>query len=174
MKDWFYRARQFWRALRPSTITPQERDTLQNLLSPSLLRLFEGMSPADQAHSLDIYRRLLQQGENDPHLLVAALLHDVGKSRYPFSPLERVLVVLVQAFAPRLAQAWGQSAPRSWKRPFVVAAQHAEWGAQMAADAGASPLTVALIRYHQEALLREPQDRLEGYLRRLQMLDNSC
>ena len=149
------------------------------MLSPSLMTLFMRMQPSEQAHSLWIYEQLLQQNETDRDLLVAALLHDVGKSRHPLRLWERVVIVLGKAWFPERIKGWGKAAPRGWKRPFVIAEQHPAWGAELAAQAGAAPLAVALIRHHQdspEAILGQAngknqplEDRL---LARLQSLDN--
>ena len=63
-----------------------------------------------------MYNKLLEQGENQPDLLVAALLHDVGKLRYRMNPMERALVVLVKAVAPDQAQTWGELPSNGWDR----------------------------------------------------------
>ena len=52
---------------------------------------------------------------------------------------------------PRLAKRWGQGTARGLRRPFAVAACHPDWGAELAARAGASPRTCELIRRHQNA-----------------------
>jgi hypothetical protein len=44
----------------------------------------------------------------------------------------------------------------SWQRPFIVASQHPRWGAELAIEAGVTPLTANLIRRHQEPLSPEP------------------
>jgi len=97
------------------------------------------------------------------------LLHDVGKSRFLLRLWERVYVVLVKAFIPLLAQRWGCEPPAvltsspdelrvpGWRRPFVIACHHPIWGAEMVAKTGASPLTVALIKKHQEVMTVSPK-----------------
>lgn len=173
-----YRLRQFWHTL---TEVPTRENLLQasQVLSPSLMKLFMRMPPREQAHSLWIYDRLLQQNETDHDLLVAALLHDVGKSRYPLRLWERVVIVLGKAWFPERAKIWGKGAPLGWKRPFVIAEQHPAWGAELAAQAGAAPLAVALIQHHQDApnaiLGRASEENRSLELRllsRLQSLDD--
>jgi hypothetical protein len=169
-----YRVRQFGEALlvKPSA---QDIALAREYLTPAQMHLFCQMPLRDQAHSLAVLRRLMQgdlsrEDGRAEDLYVAALLHDVGKSRYPLRLWERVIIVLARRLFPRQARAWSEGAPKGWRRPFVVAEKHPEWGAQMAAEAGASPLTVYLIRYHQKEADFMSTDRL--WLRQLQAADH--
>jgi len=144
-----YRTRQFWQALK-SPPALEDFELIQSILTPPQLGLFRQMQASEQAHSLRVLRALITQGETQGDLLVAALLHDVGKSRVRLRLWERVAIVLVKALCPGCVKRWGEGPPANWRRAFVVSARHPDWGAQMAVDAGASPLTAALIRRHQE------------------------
>jgi len=108
------------------------------------------MQPSEQRHAFQVVQRLKDNGQDHPELLAAALLHDVGKILHPLSPLERAMIVLGKKFFSRLASRWGRGAPRGFRHPFVVAERHAEWSADLAAQAGASPRTCDLIRRHQD------------------------
>lgn len=151
--DWLgraaYRFRQFWLALlaRP---TAAQLAAAQVALSSAEFQLFYRMQPGEQFHSLHVMSQLQAQGHTQPELLAAALLHDVGKSCYPLSAWERALIVLAQAVAPQAAEKWGRAATEhpGWRKAFVVAQQHAAWGAEMAAQAGSNALTVALVLRH--------------------------
>jgi len=157
-----YRLQQGLRALG-AWLRPVDDEAAARHLSPPLYALYRQMRRSERLHSVRVLRDLLDAGHTQPDLLTAALLHDVGKTRHPFSLPEKVLVVLVKAFAPRLYACWGRAAPRGWRRPFAVSAQHPAWGAEMVARAGGSPLTVALIRHHADpapAALPEETARL--------------
>jgi len=177
--DLFYRIGQFWAALTAAP-TVQDLERVKQALSPPLMELFLQQQPSEQLHSLRVYDRLVSQGESSADLWVAALLHDIGKSRYPLTAIERAIVVIGQFLAPGMAAQWGMGSPRGWKRPFVTAAQHPSWGAEMAQAAGASPLTVSLIRRHQDggALDSRSEDRgnenemEDRLLAQLQSVDN--
>jgi hypothetical protein len=139
--------------------------------------LFYQMQPGEQAHSLEIYEQLLAQGETSPDLLAAALLHDVGKTRYPLQSWERAEIVIAKKLLPKRARQWGLGTPAGWKRPFVVAERHPEWGADMAAQAGASEMTVQLVLRHQDKINPAPFNHGEArpeeiLLYRLQLLDD--
>ena len=177
-----YRTGPFWQAVRCGNTT-QDLGLASSVLPPAPLELFKQMPGSDQAHSLRVLKALLTQGEKNSDLWIAALLHDVGKSIRPLRLWERVLIVLVGLVCPGCVQRWGMASPGhppaalGWRRAFVVAAQHPQWGAELAAKAGASPLAVALIRRHQERLESlgdadaDAEDRL---LSRLQAVDDNC
>jgi hypothetical protein len=113
---------------------------------------------------------------------VAALLHDVGKTRYPLHLWERIWIVLVQSVYPGCVARWGKEDDRQperiewWRKAFVVAAQHPKWGAEMAAAAGTAPLAVDLIRRHQEKQVSpielETTSREEILLQALRSVDD--
>lgn len=143
-----YRIRQFLQAV---TARPDAEDLARAraLLGPDLYALFLGLAPADQAHAVRVYHTLQGRGVTDPELLAAGLLHDVGKSPLPLRLLDRVAIVLGQSLLPKRACRWGAGDPSGWRRGFVVACRHAEWGATMVAYAGGSPRLISLVREHQ-------------------------
>lgn len=151
MKQAIYRLDQFRRARKD---TPSEAGLVRarELLSPALFDLFSRMLPFEQAHAIRVMERLADLGYDDPDLLAAALLHDVGKVRHALLPWERGLAVLVRALLPGLYQKWGSGEPEGLRAGMVVAAQHAAWGAEMAASAGANERLVWLIANHDAGL----------------------
>jgi hypothetical protein len=146
-----YRTRQFWSALAGPRIRVGT-GTLLPYLSSLQIALFRQMQTSEQAHSYQVLERLKTSGQTNPDLLAAALLHDVGKFYYPPSLLERVIVVMGNHFFRQSAKHWSEGTPAGLHRPFVVAAHHPDWGADLARQAGASPRTVDLIRRHHDLL----------------------
>lgn len=172
---WAYRIRQFSEALWASP-TAEDLKRIQQVLTPGQAALFGQLQPSEQAHAARVLRqieaRFKQKGTvAPPDLQVAALLHDVGKARYPLWLWERVLIVIGKKLFPETATRWGLSEPRGWKRPFVIAAQHPAWGAEMAAGQGASPRAVALIRRHQDHV-PHPNTEEDRLLAILQAVDD--
>ena len=135
----------FWTSFRPVDAAYAARH-----LDPALLRLFRRMSRPEQHHGIAICRALEVQGHGDPDLLVAALLHDVGKIQTPPRLWDRVIAVLGEHFAPQQAARWSLGEPRGLLRGFVVRRMHSEWGAALAEQAGATPRAAALIRRHHD------------------------
>jgi len=146
-----YRTRQFWNAL-PGPRKRVKADALLPYLSPSQIVIFCRMQPSEQIHAYQMLEKLITAGQMDPNLLAAALLHDVGKILYPLSLLDRVVIVLGKRFFQRRARRWSEGTPSRLRRPFVVAAHHPSWGADLAEQAGVSSRTVDLIRHHQDIL----------------------
>ncbi len=167
-----YRVRQFWRVLRVADASEADLALAREVLTSKQMGLFRIMHPAEKDHAIRVLKKLQARGEKDKDLLVAALLHDVGKSRYPLSIWERVMIVVMNRFFPERVKKWAEGNPRSWRRAFVVAAEHPIWGAQMAAESGASPLAVNLIWRHQEPPSTIPKTQEDLLLRTLQAADD--
>jgi hypothetical protein len=172
-----YRASQFWSSLTPKA-DPRLLDQAQRQLTPCQSQLFGRLQPSEQKHALSIWCKLIDLGEDQPDLLVAALLHDVGKLHYRLRLWERVLVVLAKAIVPGQAKRWGSLPPGnwemqpSWRKAFIVAEQHPGWGAELAHQAGASPLTEYLIREHHHSGGQNENTVEDSLLYRLWQVDN--
>lgn len=154
-----YRVEQFLRALT-AQISEEEVEQAVCILTPEARALFRCQAVQDQRHALVVYHALRQAGHTSPQLLAAALLHDVGKAAARLPAWQRAALVLLEHFAPCLLAHLSQGEPQAralslakgWRRPFVVHARHPEVGSRWAQEAGCSPLTVALIRRHQDRL----------------------
>lgn len=165
-----YRVRQFWWAL--CARKPEgAQSTLEALLSAEQLALFRRMSAADQRHSLDVYRSLLAAGYTNRDLLVAALLHDVGKAEGQLHLWHRVAVVLLRKWWPTMLARLARDGAQGWRAGFVIHRRHPELGAKLARAAGCSPLTVSLIRHHQDATAAPADPEEARLLAALQQAD---
>ena len=136
-----------------SPLSARELEEVAELLPPGALGLFASMSAADQRHALRVCQGLRIRGWTDQDMLVAALLHDVGKAggRVPF--WTRPVVVIAKRCGPRLLTRLttypieGQRLSR-WRRALSYAWWHAEVGAELAAAVGVSARVVHYIRMH--------------------------
>jgi len=155
-----YRIRQFLRAVRAQGASAEELEMVQTILNPDQMAVFRCLPPYDQRHSLEVLAALRAAGYEETAVLAAALLHDAAKTRMRLR--HRALVVLVRALAPGLAERWSRGNGTGWTAPFVIAAHHAEWGAETAARAGSHPLTIALIRRHHAPLPADPPSSGQG------------
>lgn len=140
-----------------SALSPEDIAEVKRWLPASALPLFQGMSRADQQHSLRVCRGLQKRGCVENDLLAAALLHDVGKAqgRVPF--WTRPVIVLGKCCTPgllaRLVILPSLLETRyipSWRRALSYAWWHADVGADLAANAGLSERAVLYIRTHHQ------------------------
>lgn len=136
-----YRSRQVWHAVRPR-IAEEELSIVSDALSPGLQALFFRMERRDQRHALEVARRLLERGESDRDLIAAALLHDCGKGSAP------VWLRIAKVLSPSLLGALAIEGGKGWRGAAHRLVHHAEIGARLATQSGASETTASLVRDH--------------------------
>lgn len=141
------RARRFFASFRPR-LDVGDRSLAEEWLTPRQLALFGSQSGADQRHSIAVARLLLRSGYSSRDLIVAALLHDVGKREATFTPWHRTAIVVLEAVAPWLLRRLAGHRRVKWLAPFWAHNVHAASGSEFAARAGATDRTVQLIRSH--------------------------
>ncbi len=161
-----YRARQLAGALRVR-LDSGDRETVASRLSAAQQRLFFAMTVRDQRHCLDVYHALCREGCRDEDLLLAALLHDVGKG--PVRLWHRVVAyVMLKAASPRLVDWAASSSGQGWRRAMASLRHHATEGAALVREADAPGDVVELVRRHEEP---EPAERRAALLR---AADEAC
>jgi len=123
-------------------------------LSAEQMTLFRRMKRSEQLHSLNVLRALQRRYDTVPSdLRIAALLHDVGKTRYPLQIWQKTITVLVRAFLPMYYTKWQHGDPNHWlQRPFVVAENHPKWSAEIVQPTQTSERALWLIAHHADAL----------------------
>lgn len=149
MSDPLYRVRQLLRAAKAPPLSAQEIERVQTVLNRDALALYQSMPRGDRQHGLAIFDSLRAQGYSDRPLLQAALLHDIAKRSIGLG--YRAGVVLLNRMSHDALARCASADPNSWRYPFYLSLHHPELGAEMAAQAGADPDAVELIRYHQQA-----------------------
>jgi hypothetical protein len=112
---------------------------VESLLSKAELALWRRMSGPDQRHAAGVARRV-EAGLPSPDrpVLVAALLHDVGKVESGLSTWERVPATLARSWRD------GAAVPERWRRYYA----HPGIGGDLLELAGSDPLVVAWAREH--------------------------
>lgn len=89
-----YRVRQFYKALF-AKMTPSDQAFYKQYLTAKEITLFEQLKVYDQKHSVLVAKYLAQLTPEDPYMIKAGLLHDIGKQVYPLNPVEKGLMVIL-------------------------------------------------------------------------------
>jgi hypothetical protein len=123
-------ARRFFASLSRRSPSAEDVEWALSWLTDEEAQLWTAMPSADQRHAVEVSRRFLTRRPDASRAEMAgALLHDVGKVQSGLGTWGRVVATIV--------------GPRS--RRFRQYHDHEQIGANMAAHAGADPVTVALI-----------------------------
>lgn len=170
-----YRIKQVWWAWTGRSLTAEDRDLVDGLLTTAEGELFYRFTTNDQNHSVRVAKHLLSNQHDNRSLLKAALLHDVGKTKVGrLSVIDRSVAVAIKALLPKVSNAWGAVdilAANRFQKPSIVRSQHAAWGAEMVHAVGGDSLTVSLIKRHQDKLSECVSDE-DHLLKLLQKADD--
>lgn len=157
VRDSIYRLRQFLRALEEQR-APVERGFVEAYLDERGRRLFYAMPPRDRVHAARTARLLLHAEGSDRDLVIAGLLHDVGKGEQQL--WHRAGYVLLNATAPALLQRIARPGG-DWRGAICRLRDHARRGAEMARSLGYGENVYRLIARHHSAANDARQQALQ-------------
>lgn len=169
-----YRVRQGLRAMFAFTHAIDYAQASEYLTQP-MLTLFKTLRRGEQIHSLHVLNGVLAQADHTPRALaIAALMHDIGKTRYPLRLWQKTLTVLIRKFFPRTFERLSAGDPRAFlERPFVVYVHHPAWGAELLEKLGAPADAVWLTAHHADPIDVWREHPLFPLLARLHAADES-
>jgi hypothetical protein len=158
-------------ALRPGSVPDEVQQRGLNILTPAQQEAFSEMDRFDHAHALCVFRWLDEAANDDTDLLVAGLLHDIGKvdGTHRVRLFERVANVLLAKGAPALRDRIAGPSPSGDTAGLSLAVHHARIGAERCRRLGCSSETIDLI-----ASYDDPAARSSPALDRLREADCAC
>lgn len=170
----FYRIQQGIRALLAFTQTV-DYELAERYLNIEQMALFRRMARSEQLHSLNVLRDVLAQEEQTSHdLVLAALMHDVGKVRYHLAIWQKTIAVLVKKFLPELnTKLAAEKHLTFWSAPFIVRQHHPKWSGELLAETGASEQAIWLVTYHADSPETWHEHPAYSLLLRLQDADDA-
>ncbi len=156
--------------------TSPELDLAQRYLTEREFAAFQHLSRADQLHSLNVLRAALRAEPNAPAALIAAaLLHDLGKSRYHLRVWQKTLAVLMLRLAPAFSQKLSQCERLSiWRAPFVVRKLHPKWSGELLRECSSDAVVIWLAENHHEDAAPFEEHEHFSLLTALQAADSTC
>ena len=174
MKQAVHRFEQGIRALLAFARSP-DLDLAKQYLSGCEFKAFLSMSRSEQLHSLAVLRIILSADAAAPNALTAAaLLHDVGKSRFHLAVWQKTLSVLVKTFVPPLNRVLSRDEQATfWRAPFTVRQHHPKWSGEILRNCGSDPTVIWLAERHQEDADLHREHPRYALLIRLQRADSA-
>jgi len=107
----------------------------------------------DRNHLYHVGENMIQRAPGNRDLIIAAFLHDLGKTHEGVHVrlIDRSAKVLLQAISPRALQKLAAPPPTRFRGGLVLAVHHPGIGAIRAKDLGCSDRTCWLIAHHEAA-----------------------
>ncbi len=141
------------RGLNPTRAGADVDRSVLAFLTPEQRRRFEAMPAFDQQHLCRVASHLTSQGVTDPDVLVAGLLHDIGKSdgQTTVRLSDRVGKVVLKRVSPGTLERVAGGYPGGRLPGLALTMLHPELGAHIAHQLGCSERTCWLIRHHEAA-----------------------
>lgn len=128
--------RRFFESVRARRPSPPDQAMVGEALRSEEARLFWAQPIIDQAHGVDTARILVDHRPGRPHLVKAALLHDVGKRHSSLGVIGRSMASTLTLLHLPV------------KGRYARYLAHAELGARDLEQAGCSAEVVAFARHH--------------------------
>ncbi|WP_051585948.1 HD domain-containing protein [Caldanaerobius polysaccharolyticus] len=148
--NYLYRGKQFY-TYYTAKISDEDWKFLSKYLNEKQLKIFLKLPLYEQRHSLDVaYNILNMSPDASSDLVIAALMHDIGKGN-SLTPMKKAIAVLLD----KLAQSLAVKLSKRW--PFLYTYyNHPAIGGKIAAKIGLSKRCVYLIEHHND---KNPVDK---------------
>jgi len=161
MPGWILRISQGLTALLPHP-EPDEDCFTQHWLTEEQQVAFQELPNHDRGHLVRVARTLKARAPGHHDLIVAGLLHDLGKTngRQTVRLCDRTAKVILERLSPSLLRWLARPDPSRWRAGIVLAVHHPAIGAMRAGQLGCSDRVVWLIKHHEDSMIDDPELRL--------------
>jgi hypothetical protein len=148
-------------ALRPR-VEPDEDQLLRQWLTEAQRQAFLDLPAHDRGHLVRVARTLAHRAPTNTDLIVAGLLHDLGKvdNGHRVRLIDRVANVLIGRASPLLLGWLARPDATWWRAGITLVVHHPEIGGERAARLGCSDQVVWLIKHHEDSIIDDPELRL--------------
>lgn len=164
-----YRVKQFISAII-AKISEEDEKLIETYLGSYELSLFRELKVYEQKHCIQVALGIMKDYPSDDkeELIRVALLHDIGKIKYPLNPIEKSIIVLLDKFT--------KGKIKKMKRLKVVKCyyEHPEIGYNMLNERGGyTKEFLELVRYHHDKEIQGKDGmQIGSQLRILQICDD--
>ena len=160
----FRRIQQFIRAVT-ATVDANDGRFLAKHLTVAEQGLFQQMTVPDQRHALNVAYTAQQLAKKFPGLRLrllmrAALLHDVGRTQFNLSTVDKVFAVLFSVAFPKFSQRWAK--PKTPRHNFSTVARfqhvlfvyyhHGKIGARRLQNLGVETELIEMVAKHHQTI----------------------
>ncbi|MGF7185095.1 putative nucleotidyltransferase with HDIG domain [Desulfitispora alkaliphila] len=146
-------------------LEPQDKKLVDKILTVEEKSYFYSLSLADQYHSIKVAKEAISIANVrnlnlDQNVIIrAGLLHDIGKSGFKITLIDRSLPVIITKISPILSKkiaSWGNG-ELIILRGFYLYWNHYQLGVQIAEKLNLESNLRQVIKYHQEPVKAEDQ-----------------
>jgi putative nucleotidyltransferase with HDIG domain len=130
-------AKRFFDVLNAEGLSTTETAAVDSWLSPRMSRVFFEQMDADQRHGYQAALRVVEEGHDETELIVAALMHDIGKRHGRLGVVERSVATLLILLRLPLSERMTEYR------------DHGQIGAHELAELDAPLIAIEFARHHQ-------------------------
>lgn len=125
-----------------SSLGSQDLEYIDKKLDNNIKYIFLKLSKYEKKHSILVARAVEKQFKNDPDLVKAALLHDIGKTKYHINIIQKSLLVLFDLLTK------GKLKKITENKSINIFYNHGQMGYDILKDSGYNERILFIVKNH--------------------------